>query len=61
MTVGRKFLPLSLWPHISLTLPVPDVNLHLILAKVHIRLLVPFDQYWQCTRVEKVKYALKKN
>jgi hypothetical protein len=31
------------------------------LTKVHMRLLEPFDQYWQRTRGEKVDYALKKN
>jgi hypothetical protein len=41
--------------------PVPDVNLCLILMKVHMRLLEPFNRYFQCTRGEKVDYALKKN
>jgi hypothetical protein len=41
--------------------PVLDVNLRLILVKVHICLSVPFDQYWQRTRGAKASYALKKN
>ncbi len=45
----------------SLTPPVPDVNLRLILTKVHMRLLEPFNRYWQHNRGEKVDYALKKN
>jgi hypothetical protein len=61
MAVGQKFLPLCLRQRVSLTPPVPYVNLCLILVEVHIRLLVPFDQYWSWTRGEKVDYALKKN
>ncbi len=61
MAVGQKFLPLFLRSHVSLAPPVPDVNLRLILAKVHICLSVPFDSYWRPTRGEKVGYALKKN
>jgi hypothetical protein len=37
------------------------VNLCLILAKVHLRLSVPFNQHWQCTSGEKVDYSLNKN
>ncbi len=35
MVIGQKFLPLCLQLHVSLNPPVPDVNLRLILAKVH--------------------------
>ncbi len=57
----ENFSPFVCSHAFSLTPPVPDVNLRLILMKVHMRLSEPFDQYWQRTRGEKVDYALKKN
>ncbi len=60
MAIGWNFLPLLLRPRVKSSPPVPDVNLQLILVKVHMRLLEWFDQYWWCTRGEKVDYALKK-
>jgi hypothetical protein len=58
MAVGRNFSPFVCGRAFSLTPSVPDMNLRLILAKVHMRLLEPYNQYWQRTRGEKVNHAL---